>query len=414
MRRDRTSIGMGLLALAVLGGLLTGPEGGAQEVGEIRMGAFAPITGISADIGAQMKNGAEVAVERANQQGIRLGGKPYRIRLTWYDDEGKGDVGLNAVTRALTVDRIHIGIGFITSDVFIRVMDEFQKHATPIVDCCAASMKVGDKIAQQKMQYVFQLSPTARDMAVSMAAAVAGSVKPQKVALLNENTDGGRDFSRVSREWFAANARGVEIVTDEFVDRGVTDLTPQLTKIKRAGAQVVIGEIYGSSAPVLYNQWAELRVPALIAHMGATVSAQDFIDKQRALMEGSLINKRWWPARYTELSEPMLAAYKKQTRIDATNFAVQSHDAAVVAIESIVRANSLDADRIQAQIASGTFTLAWGTRKFSSLTEGHRMPIETVIVQVQNGRKVPIYPPSLAAREGTKYTPVPPYAWEKK
>ena len=39
---------------------------------------------------------------------------------------------------------------------------------------------------------------------------------------------------------------------------------------------------------------------------------------------------------------------------------------------------------------------------------------ELISVQVQNGRKVPIYPPSLAAREGTKYTPVPPYAWEKK
>jgi hypothetical protein len=59
---------------------------------------------------------------------------------------------------------------------------------------------------------------------------------------------------------------GVEIVADELGDRGVTDLTPQLTKIKRGG-EVVIGEIYGSSAPLLYNQWAELRVPALIAHM---------------------------------------------------------------------------------------------------------------------------------------------------
>lgn len=414
MGRHSKSIGIGLLGLALLAGLVAWRESGAQEVGEIRMGGFAPITGISADIGAQMKNGAEVAVERANQRGLRIGGKLYRIRLTWYDDEGKGDVGLNVVTRALTVDKIHIGVGFISSDVFIRVMDEFQKHATPIVDCCAASMKVGDKIAQQRMQYVFQLSPTARDMAVSMAAAVAGSVKPQKVALLNENTDGGRDFSRVSREWLGANARGVEIVTDEFVDRGVTDLTPQLTKIKRAGVQVIITEIYGSSAPVLYNQWAELRVPALIAHMGATVSAQDFIDKHRALMEGSLINNRWWPARYTELSELMLAAYKKKTGVDATNFAVQSHDATVVAIDSIVRAGSLEADKIQAQIESGTFTLAWGTRKFSPLSEGHRMPIETVIVQVQNGKKVPIYPPTLAAREGTKYVPVPPYAWEKK
>jgi len=55
-------------------------------------------------------------------------------------------------------------------------------------------------------------------------------------------------------------------------------------------------------------------------------------------MGGSLINNRSWPTRYTELSEPMLAAYKKKTGAHATTFAVQSHDAAVVAIESIVRA----------------------------------------------------------------------------
>ena len=42
-------------------------------------------------------------------------------------DEGKGDTGLNVVTRALTVDKITAGVGFLSSDVFIRVMDEFQK-----------------------------------------------------------------------------------------------------------------------------------------------------------------------------------------------------------------------------------------------------------------------------------------------
>jgi hypothetical protein len=48
--------------------------------------------------------------------------------------------------------------------------------------------------------------------------------------------------------------------------------------------------------------------------------------------------------------------YKKKTGAHATNFAVQSYDAAVVAIESIVRANSLDADRIQVQIACSPST----------------------------------------------------------
>jgi branched-chain amino acid transport system substrate-binding protein len=305
-------------------------------------------------------------------------------------------------------------MGFLSSDVFIRVMDEFQKAGTPVVACCAASLKIGDKIAQNKMGYVFQLSPTANDIARSLAAAVAATVRPQKIALLNENTDAGRDFSRIVREWFAANAKGVEVVADEFVERGVTDLTPQLAKMKRTGAQAIVGEIYGASGPVLFTQWNELRVPAVISHMGATVAAQDFIDRHAKLMEGAVINNRWWPAKHSDLSEPMMAAYRKKTGVDATNFAVQGHDAALVLLEAITRAGGLEADKVRAKLEEGTFVSAWGTRKFTPLAEGHRMPIQTVVIQVQGGKKVAIYPPDVAAAAGGKYVPAPPFAWEKK
>jgi branched-chain amino acid transport system substrate-binding protein len=384
---------------------------GAQDT-EIRLGAFMPVSGISADVGAQIKAGIEVAVERLPT--IPLGGKPARVRVIWYDTEGKGDVGLNVVTRALTVDRIHAGIGFLSSDVFIRVMDEFQKGGVPVVTCCSASLKIGEKIAQQHMTHVFQLSPTANDIARSVAAAVGAHVKPKKIAMLNENTDAGRDFSRIVREWFAANAKDVEVVADEFVDRGVTDLTAPLAKMKRVGAQAIIGEIYGSSGPVLFSQWFELRVPAVIAHMGATVAAQTFVDKYARQMDGAIVNNRWWPARYSELSEPMMAAYKKKTGTEATNFAVQGHDAALVVLEAIRSAGTLEPGRVQTGLESGNFVTAWGSRRFTALAEGHRMPIQTVVVQIQGGRKVPIYPEAVATASGGKYMPLPPYAWEKK
>jgi branched-chain amino acid transport system substrate-binding protein len=411
MRRSTLVVGISLVALV----LLAGPadrRSAAQEA-EIKLGAFMPISGGTADVGAQIRAGVEVAVERLGEAGLPVGGKPHRIRVVWYDTEGKGDVGLNVVTRALTVDRIHVGVGFLSSDVFIRVMDEFQKASTPVVACCAASLKIGDKIAQNKMGFAFQLSPTANDIARSLAAAVQEHVKPQKIAMLNENTDAGRDFSRIAREWFQANARGVEVVADEFVDRGVTDLTPQLVKIRRSGAQAVIGEIYGSSGPVLFNQWFELKVPAVIAHMGATVAAQSFVDQHVKQMEGAIVNNRWWPARYSEVSEPMMAAYRKKTGADPTNFAVQAHDAVVVALEAIRAAGSLDPEKIRAALEGGTFVTAWGTRKFTPLAEGHRMPIQTVVVQIQGGKKIPIYPASVATG-GPKFVPVPPYAWEKK
>jgi ABC-type branched-subunit amino acid transport system substrate-binding protein len=147
--------------------------------------------------------------------------------------------------------------------------------------------------------------------------------------------------------------------------------------------------------------------------MGASVSAQDFIDRHQKVIDGHIINNRWWPAKYTELSEPMMAAYKKKTGVDATNFAVQGHDAALVALEAVVRAG-LEADRVAAALETGTFVTAWGTRKFSSLEEGHRMPVEMVVIQVQGGKKVPIYPATVAASAGGKFAPAPPYAWEKK
>ena len=399
-----------LAGLAVLAWGMAGVQ--AQDAGEIKIGAFMPLSGISADVGAQIKAGAEIAVDRMPE--IRLGGKPHRVRMIWYDDEGKGDVGLNVVTRALTVDKIHAGVGFLSSDVFIRVMDEFQKASVPIVDCCAASLKIGEKIAANKMGYVFQLSPTANDIARSLIAAVAETVKPKKVALLNENTDAGRDFSRITREWLQQNAKDAEVVADEFVDRGVTDLTPQLAKVKRAGAQVIVGEIYGSSGPVLFNQWFELRVPALIAHMGATVSAQTFIDEHAKAMDGAIVNNRWWPARYSDLSEPLMAAYKKKTGSDPTNFVVQSHDATLVVLDAIAKAGSLDPAAIRTALEGGPFTMAWGTRKFTPLAEGHRMPTQTVVVQIQGGKKVPIYPASVASKADGKFVPAPPYAWEKK
>ena len=49
----------------------------------------------------------------------------------------------------------------------------------------------------------------------------------------------------------SANARGVEIVADEFVDRGVTDLTPQLTKIKRGSAATALGFVGDEVASAL-------------------------------------------------------------------------------------------------------------------------------------------------------------------
>ena len=318
------------------------------------------------------------------------------------------------MTRAISVDKIDVAVGFLSSDVFVRVMDEFQKARVPVVDCCATSLKIGDKVAQSKMQYVFQLSPTAANVAESTAAAVALTVKPTKVAMLNENTDAGRDFSKIVQAWYKAHNLGIETVADEFVEHGATDMTAQMAKFKRLGAQAIIGEVYGSSAPILYEQWYELKVPAIVAHMGATVGADSFIKENAKPLEGSIVTVRWWPAKYSPVSQPMMETYKTKTGQDPSNFSVQGHDAALVIIDAVKQAGGADPDKISKALEGTVFETAWGSRKFTPIDGGHRMPIETVVAQIQSGKKVPIYPEKVAAETGGKWKPVPPYAWEAK
>ena len=60
--RKPTMVGVASLLLGVAALLGAPRPAPAQE--EIRLGAFLPISGISADVGAQMKAGTEVAAER--------------------------------------------------------------------------------------------------------------------------------------------------------------------------------------------------------------------------------------------------------------------------------------------------------------------------------------------------------------
>jgi branched-chain amino acid transport system substrate-binding protein len=126
-----TALAVGFLAFA----------SGDAFANEVRVGAFIPATGAQADVGAQMRSGIEVALEHIQ---AKASGGPVTLKVFWYDDEAKADVALNAVTRALTVDKIDIGMGFLSSDVYVRVMDEFQKASVPVIACCAGSNKIGE------------------------------------------------------------------------------------------------------------------------------------------------------------------------------------------------------------------------------------------------------------------------------
>jgi len=405
-----TNINIGALlrrALAVTVAFLSMAAFGQELV----VGAFLTLSGPGGDLGSQMKAGIETAVERV-QQNYTVGGKPTKIRVIWYDDEGKGDVGLNVVTRALTVDKINVAVGFNSSDIVMRVVNDFQKARTPFIISAAAGTGIGRKIAAEKLQYVFQLSPTSNDLAPSLVNAVLQTNKPKKVGVMFFNLENGRELAKLIVDTLAAKSPETVVVAQEYPPLGASDFTSEFSKFKSLGVELIFTDIYGSSAPIFFTQLNELRVPASIASIGTSVSADSFISQNAKLMEGALVNVRWVPGNYTEVTKPMTDAYTKKTGFSPSPFAVQAFDSALIALEAVKQAGSMDPTAIATALESKTYAGAWGTRRFTSLAEGHQMPIEAAIVQIQKGQKVVVYP-AAAKTPGQAYVPVPPYAWQR-
>jgi len=388
-----------VLALVVCVGLA--PLAFAQET--VKIGVLLPLTGRYADFGEQMKSGIELAISHGTQDGtLDLNGTAYNVQVIWANSEGKLEVALPAVQKLITVDKIDVATGFFYSSIFLGIMDEFERYGIPAVDTVGAATAIFDKIAQDKMEYIFQLSPTVDNMGSSTAAATNHYLQPERIALLSEDSDSGREINRYAIEWFAEYAPAVEVVFNEFTDAETVDFSVELLKIKAADADVQFSLILGASSGPMLEQRADLGLETALSHFGGTVDAESFRTEYADLMEGMLVNVRFWPGEYTPLSLRMYQDYEAAYGTTPTTFAVQAYEGALVLLEAMKAAGSVDPVFIKSELESGTFTGIRGPIAFSSLADGHRLPAQMAICQVQNGELIPVWPLSIAAPDAYK------------
>lgn len=74
--------------VAAVGLVVTGPAGAKVDGDTIVFGAALSFTGKYSTNGKHTKNGYELAAKRINEMGgIKVGGKSYKVKIQYYDDE---------------------------------------------------------------------------------------------------------------------------------------------------------------------------------------------------------------------------------------------------------------------------------------------------------------------------------------
>ncbi len=202
---------------------------------QVKIGVVEGLSGAPAivDFGESYLQGIKLAVKEYNAKG---GYKSKPVDLVVYDDEANPQRAVELVTRLITQDKVPVIIGTVSSGNVLAFMHLNQQHKVPLMAGPAIATPITQKFKDQPKNYVFRCSMV-EEFQVN-ALLDWGVKKFEKIGLLHSTTGYGMFAKEAILK--GLEKRNVKPVVVESTNPGATDLTPQLLKLKQAGAQLVL------------------------------------------------------------------------------------------------------------------------------------------------------------------------------
>jgi branched-chain amino acid transport system substrate-binding protein len=361
------------LGVTACGGDLTSGGSGDDGSGPIKLGMLTPLTGSSAAIGPNMKNGAQLAVDEINAKG---GVKGRKLELT-VEDEACDPKTAAAGAAKLVSAEIDISVGGYCSSATLPTLSRFNKADIPMIIPAANS---ADLVAQ-KLPNVFLLNGTG----IQQAEAAADFIKAQgstAVALVDDNTSYSTDITKRTEQ----NLRpmSIKVVNHQSVTAGESDYSGAVNAVINAKADFVYWTGYYQEGGLIIKQ---LRAAG---YAGKIMVADGSVDPQLIQIAGQQ-NAQGVFATMTQTPQTIpggdawIKKYQDKFGDAPGPYSPQAYDAVRVAAEAVEKAGSTDGQKvIKALEGIDGFKIFSGSLKFTpehTLTEGG---FDILVVQGDN------------------------------
>ncbi|NTV95312.1 MAG: branched-chain amino acid ABC transporter substrate-binding protein [Thiobacillus sp.] len=218
-----------------LAGLLAGcgqKEATTDGVEIVRIGSVAPLTGAQSHIGKDNDNGARLAVDEINAQGLTLAGKPVKLELISEDDAADPKTATN-VAQKLVDQGVKAVIGHLNSGTTIPASKIYHDAGIPQISPSATATAYtaqGYNTAYRVMANDAQQGKALGQYAVQKLAA-------KTVAIIDDRTAYGQGLADEFEK--AATAAGATVAAREYTSDKATDFTAILTSIKGKAPDLV-------------------------------------------------------------------------------------------------------------------------------------------------------------------------------
>jgi branched-chain amino acid transport system substrate-binding protein len=377
---------------------LYGPTGAtAQTEGDtITLGAAVSLTGKYSVNGKNTKDGYDLAVKRLNEMGgVKVGGKTYKLKVLYYDDESTPARGAQLAERLINQDGIKYVLGAYSSGLTKAIAPITEKYKVPHVEGNGAARE----LFTEGYKYLFAVLSTSdyylRD-AVNMAAEVAKEngrdPKSMKIAMAFENDPFSLDVRAGILE--AAKHHGMKVVVDDKLPPEINDMAATLTKVKAVKPDLLLVSGHEKGATLLVRQTSEMRIDVPIVATTHCDSAKiaETMGKQA---EGVLCASQWdsslaYKDKWFGSAAEYAKTFQKEFNYPAPYQAAESTASVLVFADAFQRSGSLDPAKVRDAIAKTDMMTFYGPIKFDETGKNTAKPM--VLYQVQGGDYKVVFP----------------------
>lgn len=266
----------------------------------IKIGVPAPFSGPYSVFGAA---GYAIAAyyEYVNEHGGIHGRKIEVVLADTACEEGQG---IATIKRLIYQEDVFLINGLTCSGVGLAVRPVIAETNVPLVVSTAANQNISEPVVNN----IFHAVQTSRDFGEAMVKFALSKPGTERIAIVAHSNEWAKGYIEPAKA-LLEKQEGVKVVADVALERGATDATAQVLRLKQANADFILVTLYGPELGVFLRdaQKFGLDVP-MIGSLGA-----DYLKTQERLGGPAAMQNFYMVHQYRGLlNSPQLADFRRK------------------------------------------------------------------------------------------------------
>jgi branched-chain amino acid transport system substrate-binding protein len=322
-----TRLAMALGAAAAL----FAPSAQAQDV--VKIGFASPLTGGQANYGKDNQNGAQVAIDELNAQGVKIAGKAVKFELMSEDDQADPKMG-PLVAQKFIDAKVNGVVGHFNSGVTIPASSLYAGAGIPQL-----SVSTNVKYTQQGYKTAFRLMADDGKQGKALGEYAVKTLKLKRLAVIDDATAYGQGLADEFAK--AVKASGGQVVKREHTNDKAVDFAAVLTTIKGANPDAIFFGGYDQQAGPMAKQMRQLGMNIKLMG-GETMNSAKFIELAGPAAEGHVASTPGAALESRPGGKAFADKYKARFGQDIGLYAPYFYDGVMTVAAAMKAANSTD------------------------------------------------------------------------